>query len=700
MDRWQQELDSQHYLSKNSILPSPSSSSSSSSSPSFRDYAALQLDDYDHSPPQSLQLPGSGYGVGAGGDNDDDGGMGDDEDATWLVIIVLATAVLVLLASAIRTCSERVGWMNPPSASATSSSPGQNNNSSNGGRGGLGALLSTHLGIDFGGSSQGQSGQNSQQGGPGAGRGQLGGPGRYHYTGPHTYPRDEDADPEQTFTDVDERWALMTEGQRHSYVSARAFEATHPPLSVPTDISLSQHISIQEKGVAAWEFEEAIVSSTPLETIQPNERPKALQPLSSQQQQPLRRQQAHVQVHDRTEISFPPMIDMEASVQTNLPMPKVQEVYYWEVKMFEKHADTVVAVGVATKPYPNSRLPGWNRHSIAYNSRDGSKYCNSIFQGYPYAPCFYEGDVIGCGYRPRTGTLFFTRNGKRMEDAYMGFGGVLPTSLPEGSPSISPSSIANLFPTVGATGPCVLHVNLGQSGFVFVEANVKKWGLAPASGSLAPPPAYGRERGSILLESGVQSPTLQQHPQAQQQRARPPLKSSQSRARIEAAEVLVQIDEDVDARVPGARKHQFVAGESLGSGSGSGSNNGNATTGSGGTAEGKRSSLLNLIQSATSPTPPPPSQPQNFSLSNMHGGDASLDPSLLPPPEYEETAPESSDAVSSKTGGARRARAESEDEATALIAETISRPVGRIGAVRSGRKRSGTVGSSSSASRR
>ena len=39
-------------------------------------------------------------------------------------------------------------------------------------------------------------------------------------------------------------------------------------------------------------------------------------------------------------------------------------------------------------------------------------------------------------------------------------------------------------------------------GFVFIEANVKKWGLAPMTGSLAPPPPYGSEQGSILLETG------------------------------------------------------------------------------------------------------------------------------------------------------------------------------------------------------
>lgn len=60
----------------------------------------------------------------------------------------------------------------------------------------------------------------------------------------------------------------------------------------------------------------------------------------------------------------------------------------------------------------------------------------------------------------------------------------------------------NFFPTIGANGSCSVHVNFGQMGFVFIEANVKKWGLAPMTGSLAPPPPYGSEQGSILLETG------------------------------------------------------------------------------------------------------------------------------------------------------------------------------------------------------
>lgn len=95
-----------------------------------------------------------------------------------------------------------------------------------------------------------------------------------------------------------------------------------------------------------------------------------------------------------------------------------------------------------------------------------------------------QGDVIGVGYRPRTGTVFFTRNGKKLDDVAHGL------------------KTQNFFPTVGANGPCQVHVNFGQMGFVFIEANVKKWGLAPMTGSLAPPPPYGSEQGSILLEGG------------------------------------------------------------------------------------------------------------------------------------------------------------------------------------------------------
>ncbi|GES77688.1 endosomal SPRY domain protein, putative [Rhizophagus clarus] len=192
----------------------------------------------------------------------------------------------------------------------------------------------------------------------------------------------------------------LDEAARQNYERARIFQEAYPPDSVPTDITLSQFLSIQEKGVSAWEFEPDL-------------------------------QHTNCFVECRTEIAF---YDAECCVQTNLPLPKQQEVYYWEAKMYDKPPNTTVAVGLATKPYPLFRLPGWNRQSVAYFSDNGFKYYNSPFN-------------------------------------------------------------------VGANGPCCVHVNFGQLGFVFIEANVKKWGLAPSMGTLAPPPAYGSERGSLLLES-------------------------------------------------------------------------------------------------------------------------------------------------------------------------------------------------------
>ncbi|KDQ63690.1 hypothetical protein JAAARDRAFT_119046 [Jaapia argillacea MUCL 33604] len=274
--------------------------------------------------------------------------------------------------------------------------------------------------------------------------------------GPVDMSREELIEGEGGFDSMESHWLeSVTEPERRSYLRAKEYQMQYPPNSMPTDITLSQFLSIQEKGVSAWSFEPDFES------------------LSS------------LVVQGRTEITFLPDPASPASVQTTLPLPKLNEVYYWEVKMFDLPQDTNVAIGLATKPYPSFRLPGSSRYSVAYHS-NGDKSHNYPFTASSFGPGYKEGDVLGVGYRPRTGTVFFTRNGRKMEDAFVGM------------------TRWNLFPTVGADGACTLHINLGQAGFVFIEANVKKWGLAPSIGTLAPPPAYGSERGSILLQAGGQ----------------------------------------------------------------------------------------------------------------------------------------------------------------------------------------------------
>jgi hypothetical protein len=241
---------------------------------------------------------------------------------------------------------------------------------------------------------------------------------------------------------------LMDEQSRDIYLRAKDFFDENPPNSANTDISLSQFMTIQEKGVSAWEFEVDVVAR-------------------------------HCLVEARTEVEF---FDSVCSVQTNLPIPKQNEVYYWEAKIYEKPLTTTIGVGLTTKPYPTFRLPGYHRYSVAYDS-EGLRRINQPFSAPHYGPPLQPGDVVGVGYRPRTGTVFFTRNGKKLDDALHGMR-------------------MNLFPTIGANGPATVVVNFGQAGFVYIEANVKKWGLAPAHGSLAPPPPYGAESEYVLLETG------------------------------------------------------------------------------------------------------------------------------------------------------------------------------------------------------
>lgn len=103
-----------------------------------------------------------------------------------------------------------------------------------------------------------------------------------------------------------------------------AFAEANPPESMQTDISLSQFLAIQEKGVSAWEFQPEL-------------------------------EIANCFVEARTEIEF---FDSETSVQTNLPVPKQNDVYYWEAKIYDKPETTLISVGMSTKPYPMFRLPG------------------------------------------------------------------------------------------------------------------------------------------------------------------------------------------------------------------------------------------------------------------------------------------------------------------------------------------------------
>ncbi|CAH6722389.1 protein Ear1p [[Candida] jaroonii] len=228
------------------------------------------------------------------------------------------------------------------------------------------------------------------------------------------------------------------------------------------DLTLSQNLLIQEKGVNAWEFvRDSMLTSNDLLIL------------------------------NKYELNF--FKKFECSTQTNLPIPQKNEVYYFESKIYSlpDPENTKISIGIGIKPYPWFRLPGRHAHSVSYDS-DGYRRHNQPFEFTTDAPFpkFIEGDVIGVGYRTRSGTIFFTRNGKKLSESKIG-GHIKNFKIP---------SNGQIFPIVGANNLCSVHVNVGQMGFNFIEGQVKKWGFAPLEGSGPAPPAYNKFNGDILLE--------------------------------------------------------------------------------------------------------------------------------------------------------------------------------------------------------
>lgn len=223
-------------------------------------------------------------------------------------------------------------------------------------------------------------------------------------------------------------------------------------------------------------------------------------------------------VEDRTEINFVKN-DTPYSTATsvlNYPLPiknRAHDTIYFEVKIFEFHkasSNSHFGIGLVTKPYPSDfRLPGYNTFSIAYESTGNLKINkplptplqqhqgeNSLFNAQVLPP-LQQADIVGFGYVISTGTLFITRNGKKIMDIMKG-------------------CFIDLYPAVGCFSTNgKFQVNFGQMGFVWIEANVRRYGFYSTSDrkiegdrGLASLPQYGNP-GLILdtlLDKGDEIP--------------------------------------------------------------------------------------------------------------------------------------------------------------------------------------------------
>lgn len=261
--------------------------------------------------------------------------------------------------------------------------------------------------------------------------------------------------------EIEERLSELSPNEQNLYRSGQDFITQNPPIN--EEMSLSNHLLIQEKGIEAWDF----IPDSNL----PNEA---------------------IFINNKTEINFT-NFDYQCSIMANLPIPKLNDVYYFEAKLFnlDSPEDTIASIGLSTRPYPYFRLPGRHHYSISYDSNGSRRFNNSFKLNEKEAsvfPSLQQGDVVGIGYRCRSGTIFFTRNGKKLSEKPIGG-------------HIKGFKMNNIFPIIGANNPCSIHVNLGQYGYVFIEANIKKWGFALKEGTRPPLPDYNFVTNDLLLES-------------------------------------------------------------------------------------------------------------------------------------------------------------------------------------------------------
>ncbi|CAG8576450.1 9841_t:CDS:2 [Paraglomus brasilianum] len=268
-------------------------------------------------------------------------------------------------------------------------------------------------------------------------------------------------------------------GKRHeastnSYRAAEEFSRKHPPQQLlPSDEHIRSIVS--QGGAPAYQF----VPEHPV-TVTVSEKGRVVQFTKKedtmvQTNYPLfvpRVQTDSVESRDAsggtdsTIIQMPvsevtPVSSENKSLQKSVGNSEVRVLHYFEITVLSNASprDTTIAIGLATKPYPSFRLPGWNLNSVGYHSDDGHKF-NDAFGGRSYGPEWGQvGDTIGCRYYPDLGYVFFTKNGKNLGTAFTGMRYIW-------------------FPTIGADGLCKLQINFGDGKLPFRYPEARGFGPA------------------------------------------------------------------------------------------------------------------------------------------------------------------------------------------------------------------------------
>jgi hypothetical protein len=116
-------------------------------------------------------------------------------------------------------------------------------------------------------------------------------------------------------------------------------------------------------------------------------------------------------------IGYPPLY--AATEHSPLVTGRKFTVYYEvHIRSDSRREETSLALGYTALPYPNFRLPGWHRGSLAVHGDDGHRYVNDRWGGNSFTGPFHKDETYGLGmsFGPDGGRIkveiFFTRQGK------------------------------------------------------------------------------------------------------------------------------------------------------------------------------------------------------------------------------------------------------------------------------------------------
>ncbi|KZS92185.1 hypothetical protein SISNIDRAFT_479078 [Sistotremastrum niveocremeum HHB9708] len=239
------------------------------------------------------------------------------------------------------------------------------------------------------------------------------------------------------------QWGLLAEASEDEFEQAENFCARYA-LDTPRLLSSEMIDQISIKGVSCWTLD-----------------PPSLQRFSGSIQPrfgPTVRVITTATCQDTCIMSNLPIIGGLYSV------PHDQVGVYYEIKI--NYMNGLIAIGQschrsACRPYPEWRLPGWNR--LSADPTGGRDYSSSIQSISP-------GDVVGFGYEFRTGSIFFTYNGERLPIAFSGV--------------YFPHQNQDVFAAIGVEGRNDFEVNFGTVPFIWQGANEGGWRIDAHFGQL------------------------------------------------------------------------------------------------------------------------------------------------------------------------------------------------------------------------